>query len=53
MKGDRFQAIARTVEGEERERCWALATEIWPNYDEYVKRTSRYIPVVVLERKGS
>ena len=29
---------------------WKLATAIWPNYDEYVKRTTRTIPVVVLER---
>ena len=53
VKGDRYEAIARTVEGEERDRCWGLATKIRPNYDEYVKRTSRLIPVVVLERKGS
>jgi len=50
VKGDRFDATARTVEGDERERCWALATAVWPNYDDYVKRTSRVIPVVVLER---
>ena len=40
----------RTAEGEERDRCWALATEGWPNYDDYQKRTDRVIPVVVLER---
>ena len=50
IRGDRFTATARTVAGAERERCWALATAQWPNYDEYVKRTSRMIPVVVLER---
>src|SRR5262245_25551791 len=50
IKGDRFTATARIVEGAERDRCWALATRMWPNYDEYVKRTSRVIPVVVLER---
>jgi deazaflavin-dependent oxidoreductase (nitroreductase family) len=50
IKGDRFSATARTVEGAERSRCWALATAQWHNYDEYVKRTSRVIPVVVLER---
>jgi len=53
IQGDRFPAIARTVEGAERERCWALAAAQWPNYDEYVKRTSRVIPVVVLERAGA
>ena len=50
IQGDRFTARARTVEGAERSRCWALAVAQWPNYDDYVKRTSRVIPVVVLER---
>jgi deazaflavin-dependent oxidoreductase (nitroreductase family) len=53
IKGDRFTATARTVEGAERDRCWALATAGWPNYDEYVKRTSRVIPVVVIERSAT
>ena len=45
-----FPAVARTAsEGEERERLWKLMTDIWPNYDEYVKRTDRRIPVVLLE----
>ncbi|ONH25122.1 nitroreductase [Pseudofrankia asymbiotica] len=47
---DRFQARARTAEGEERERLWKIMAELWPNYDEYARRTSRHIPVVVLER---
>jgi deazaflavin-dependent oxidoreductase (nitroreductase family) len=50
IKGDRFRARARTVEGTEREHCWKVATAVWPNYDEYVKRTTRAIPVVALER---
>ena len=49
VKGVRFVATARTVEGEEREHCWARANEIWPNYDAYQERTDRVIPVVVLE----
>jgi deazaflavin-dependent oxidoreductase (nitroreductase family) len=53
IKGDRFTATARTVQGAERDRCWALATRVWPNYDEYVKRTSRVIPVVVLEKSAA
>ena len=52
IRGERFAATARTVEGAERDRCWALATAVWPNYDEYVKRTTRRIPVVLLERAG-
>lgn len=42
-------AIARTAEGEERDRLWKLMTGIWPNFDTYQTRTDRRIPVVVLE----
>jgi deazaflavin-dependent oxidoreductase (nitroreductase family) len=45
-----FPARARTATGGERERLWRLAAQQWPDYDEYVKRTDREIPVVVLER---
>ena len=41
-------ATARTVQGAERERLWALMREIWPAYDEYQTKTDREIPVVVL-----
>jgi deazaflavin-dependent oxidoreductase (nitroreductase family) len=47
---DRFRATARTARGEERQRLWTLMAERWPNYDTYATRTSREIPVVVLER---
>jgi len=50
VKGDRFRARARTAEGEERERLWALMNEIWPQYAEYQTKTTRQIPVVVLDR---
>ena len=50
VKGDRFRAVARTAEGDERARLWKLATVAWPNYDEYTKRTDRVIPVVQLVR---
>lgn len=45
-----FPATARTAEGEERERLWRKANEVWRHYDEYAERTDREIPVVVLER---
>jgi proline iminopeptidase len=50
IKGDRFRARARTAEGEERERLWRKLNEMWPPYDEYQTKTTRQIPVVVLER---
>jgi len=46
---DRLVAKARTVVGEERSRLWGLMAVIWPEYERYQKRTSREIPVVVLE----
>ena len=52
VRDDVFPARARTAEGAERERLWALANEVWPHYDEYARRTEREIPVVVLERTG-
>jgi proline iminopeptidase len=45
-----FPAHARTAEGEERDRLWEKANEVWPHYSEYQQRTDRVIPVVVLER---
>jgi len=46
-----FAARATTAEGEERERLWRKANEVWRHYDEYQTRTTREIPVVVLERR--
>jgi len=48
--GEVFPARARTAEGEERERLWRKANEVWPHYEEYQRKTDREIPVVVLER---
>jgi proline iminopeptidase len=50
VEDDIFFARARTAQGDERERLWRKANEVWPHYDEYSKRTERVIPVVVLER---
>ncbi len=47
---DRFHARARTAVGEERARLWKTMAGIFPNYDEYRQKTSREIPIVVLER---
>jgi proline iminopeptidase len=50
VKDDVFPARARTAEGEERDRLWQKANEVWPHYAEYQEKTDREIPVVVLER---
>ena len=49
---DRFQARARTATADERPALWAELVSHWPDYDAYQTRTSREIPVVVLERTG-
>jgi deazaflavin-dependent oxidoreductase (nitroreductase family) len=51
IKGEVFAAAARTATGDERAALWAAAVAQWPAYDIYQSRTSRVIPVVVLERK--
>jgi deazaflavin-dependent oxidoreductase (nitroreductase family) len=44
---------ARELAADERAEWWARATEVWPAYDDYQKRTDRQIPVLVLEpRQG-
>lgn len=53
IKGEKFDGIARTAEGAERDELWAASLEQWPNYDVYQSRTDRKIPVVVVERKDS
>ena len=49
---DRFPAYARAADPNEKPRLWAIMTAIWPAYDQYQSRTTREIPVVVLERRG-
>jgi deazaflavin-dependent oxidoreductase (nitroreductase family) len=50
IKGERFRATARVATPEEKPQMWAEMTEVWPDYDEYQTKTTREIPVVVLER---
>ena len=47
---ERFAATARTANAEERERLWPPFVEMYPGYAGYQEKTSREIPVVVLER---
>jgi deazaflavin-dependent oxidoreductase (nitroreductase family) len=49
--GDRFKALARTATPEEKPALWRKMAAVWPQYDEYQKKTDREIPVVVLERR--
>ena len=50
VMADRFKARARTATSAERAALWKTMAAIWPAYDEYQARTSREIPVVIIER---
>jgi deazaflavin-dependent oxidoreductase (nitroreductase family) len=48
--GDKVSTMtAREVEGTEREHWWKLAVEAYPPYAEYQTKTSRQIPVFIVE----
>lgn len=44
--------VAREAQGQERADLWAEVLRVSPGYAEYEKRTTRRIPVVVLEPSG-
>ncbi len=47
---ERFEARARTASEEEKPALWKAMVAEWPDYDEYQRKTSRVIPLVVLDR---
>ena len=46
---ERVKLRARVAEGDERERIWTAQKEAMPGFAEYEQKTTRTIPVVVLE----
>jgi deazaflavin-dependent oxidoreductase (nitroreductase family) len=44
------EANARLARGDERERLWSRQKQLMPGFADYEKRTTREIPVIVLER---
>jgi len=50
VMADRFTARARTATAAEKPARWKMMATIWPPYDEYQARTTREIPLVILER---
>jgi F420H(2)-dependent quinone reductase len=46
---ERWRVRARDAQGEERDRLWRALSDLYPGYDKYAQKTSREIPVVVLE----
>jgi deazaflavin-dependent oxidoreductase (nitroreductase family) len=49
---EKFEATARPAGDPEKPALWATMAKIWPAYNDYQKRTTRQIPVVVIERKA-
>lgn len=50
IESEVFAARARTATPEEKPRLWKQMADLFPNYNEYQKKTSRDIPVIILER---
>jgi deazaflavin-dependent oxidoreductase (nitroreductase family) len=47
---DKWRGRARVAEGAERDRLFRAQADMMPNFDEYATKTTRVIPVVVIER---
>jgi deazaflavin-dependent oxidoreductase (nitroreductase family) len=47
---ERFETRASVPEGDERKRLYDAQATLMPNFAEYQSKTTRQIPVVVLER---
>ena len=47
---EKYQGRARVAEGAERDRLFRAQADLMPNFDEYATKTTRVIPVVVIER---
>ncbi|MDR8413228.1 nitroreductase family deazaflavin-dependent oxidoreductase [Nonomuraea sp. 3-1Str] len=47
-----FDAVARPAAEDERDRLWETMTGLWPQYTAYQRKTSRRIPIVVVQPGG-
>ena len=47
---EKFAATAHTADAADRERLWPLFVEMYPGYAGYREKTTREIPIVLLER---
>jgi deazaflavin-dependent oxidoreductase (nitroreductase family) len=50
LPGETYQARTRVAEGAERERLYNAQAALMPGFAEYQQKTTRQIPVIVLER---
>jgi deazaflavin-dependent oxidoreductase (nitroreductase family) len=47
---ERYEAVATTAEGDDRNRLWPMLKQNYPFFAEHEQKTERQIPVVVLTR---
>jgi deazaflavin-dependent oxidoreductase (nitroreductase family) len=52
LPGETFQARATVAEGAERQRLYDAQAALMPAFAEYQQKTTRQIPVVILERSA-
>jgi len=52
IRNEKETVYAQRASGSEKERLWALVTNMYPEYNEYQKKTKREISVVVLMRRA-
>jgi deazaflavin-dependent oxidoreductase (nitroreductase family) len=52
VDGRTVEISARVAEGDERERLWNRQKEQMPGFADYEQKTTRRIPVVILEPAG-
>ncbi|MGD0289244.1 MAG: nitroreductase family deazaflavin-dependent oxidoreductase [Candidatus Binataceae bacterium] len=50
LGGEKYQARATVTAGAERDRLYKQQADLLPIFNEYQKKTTRRIPVIVLER---
>jgi len=47
-----YNVVARVADGETRERLWSKQKELYPGFADYEAKTTRQIPVVILETEA-
>jgi deazaflavin-dependent oxidoreductase (nitroreductase family) len=45
-----IDVVARVAAGDERDRIWEVQKQLMPGFADYERKTTRQIPVVILER---
>jgi deazaflavin-dependent oxidoreductase (nitroreductase family) len=48
---ENYRVVARVASGDERDRIWEKQKREYPGFAEYEAKTTRQIPVVILERQ--